>query len=69
MLYVHCQVEIYDGETQEVHKSFSRFRKTAYSGCLRGDGRLMVAGGDEGLVRLFDVDGKALLRTFKGHKR
>jgi hypothetical protein len=28
---------------------------------------LLVAGGDEGDVKLFDVDGKSLLRVFKGH--
>lgn len=50
-------------------KSFTRFRDTAYSGRFRSDGQLLVAGCEDKVVRLFDVSGKAALRTFKGHTK
>lgn len=48
-------------------QTLSRFKDLAYGGCFRDDGKLVVAGGNEGSIRLFDVEGKSLLRIFKGH--
>ena len=56
-------------ETNEPVKAFTRFRDAARCGSFRRDGRLLVAGSDEGHVRLFDVNNKALLRVFKAHHR
>lgn len=36
---------------------------------FRKDGKLLVAGGDEGLVQVFDVGSRAVLRTMKGHNQ
>ena len=62
------QVQVHSNHDEEIIKSFSCFREVAYCGSYRNDGRLLVAGDDEGLVRLFDVARKTLLRTFRGHE-
>lgn len=46
------QVILYDGLTRAVKRTFSRFKDVAYSGCMRHDGRLMVAGGQTGIVQV-----------------
>ena len=61
------QVQIYSPKSLQVLKVISRFKEQARSGSFRDDGKLLVAGGDEGHVRLFDVEGRSLLRVFKGH--
>ncbi|XP_048735009.1 U3 small nucleolar RNA-associated protein 15 homolog [Ostrea edulis] len=61
------RVQIYSPTSLQIHKTISRFKEVAYSGSFRSDGKLLVAGGDEGSIRLFDVDSKSLLRMFKGH--
>ncbi|XP_060065526.1 U3 small nucleolar RNA-associated protein 15 homolog [Ylistrum balloti] len=61
------RVQIYSSKSLQILKTISRFKDVAYSGSFRDDGKLLVAGGDEGLIRLFDVEGRALLRVFKGH--
>ena len=61
-------VQIYNPNTNTVKKTISRFNGNAYSCSYRNDGQLMVAGGEEGLVQIFDVNSRAILRTFKGHE-
>jgi U3 small nucleolar RNA-associated protein 15 len=42
----------------------------AYSARYRSDGQLIVAGGEEGVIRVFDAHNRALLRAFSdAHKR
>ena len=47
----------------------SRFKDSAFSGCYRSDGKLVVAGSQEGIVQVFDTGSRTVLRQFKGHKR
>ncbi|KAM3611270.1 uncharacterized protein V6R79_015797 [Siganus canaliculatus] len=63
------RVHIYGPFSQEPVKTFTRFKDTAYSGRFRSDGQLLVAGCEDSVVRLFDVDGKVALRMFKGHTK
>ncbi|OWA51356.1 U3 small nucleolar RNA-associated protein 15-like protein [Hypsibius exemplaris] len=63
-----AKVHVFNPNTLETHKTFSRFKEAAYGAELRADGRLLAAGGDEGIVRIFDVATKSLLREFKNHK-
>ncbi|KAK3606043.1 hypothetical protein CHS0354_025093 [Potamilus streckersoni] len=63
------RVQVYSPISLQILKSISRFKEVTYSGSFRNDGKLLVAGGDEGIIRLFDVSGKTLLRVFKGHQR
>jgi len=60
---------MYNGATRQVGRTFSRFKDTAYSGVFRADGRLLAAGGEDGVVQVFDAGSRAVLRQFKGHKR
>lgn len=62
------RVQIYNPITKLVVKNLSRFQETAYGGTFRQDGRLLVAGDEQGLVKLFDPSSKNVLRLFKGHK-
>ncbi|KAK0088223.1 hypothetical protein PV325_012757 [Microctonus aethiopoides] len=62
------RVQIYNPITKLVTKNLSRFKEAAYGGTFRSDGKLLCAGGQESVVRLFDVSTKSLLRLFSGHK-
>lgn len=60
---------VYDGATRSLHRTINRFKDKAYSASWRADGKLLVAGGQDGIVQLFDVGSRSLLRQFKAHKR
>ncbi|XP_053981815.1 U3 small nucleolar RNA-associated protein 15 homolog [Hylaeus volcanicus] len=62
------RVQVYNPITKLVTKNLSRFKEAAYGGSFRNDGKLLCAGGEEAVVRLFDVSTKSLLRLFSGHK-
>ncbi|XP_076623054.1 U3 small nucleolar RNA-associated protein 15 homolog [Colletes latitarsis] len=62
------RVQVYNPITKLVTKNLSRFKEAAYGGSFRNDGKLLCAGGEEAVVRLFDVNTKSLLRLFSGHK-
>lgn len=63
------RVLVYDAERAKVQRTFSRFRDVAYSGTFRPDGKLLVAGGESGIVQVFDAGSRAVLRQLKGHTR
>ncbi|OCF58551.1 U3 small nucleolar RNA-associated protein 15 [Kwoniella mangroviensis CBS 10435] len=63
------RVLIYAPRTGKVVKTISRFKDTARSGEFRKDGKLLVAGDDEGQIQVFDVNSRAVLRTMKGHNQ
>ena len=50
-----------------MYKSLSKFKEGAYGGRFRKDGKLLVAGTDEGQVKVIDLATKTQLRSFKGH--
>jgi len=49
---VATRVQIYAPRTQKITKTISRFKDIARSGHIRGDGKLIVAGDDSGLVQV-----------------
>ncbi|XP_043120894.1 U3 small nucleolar RNA-associated protein 15 homolog [Puntigrus tetrazona] len=63
------RVHIYGPHSHEPMRSFTRFRDTAYGGTFRDDGKLLVAGSEEGIIRLFDIGGRVALRQFTGHSK
>ncbi|KAF9268023.1 WD40 repeat-like protein [Marasmius fiardii PR-910] len=63
------RVQVYAPRTQKVTKTISRFKDVARSGCIRADGKLLVAGDDTGLIQVFDINSRAILRTFDSHKQ
>ena len=50
-----------------VFRNLNKFKKLAYGGTFRKDGRLLCAGGDESIIKLFDVYTRSPLRIFTGH--
>ncbi|XP_070543000.1 U3 small nucleolar RNA-associated protein 15 homolog [Ptychodera flava] len=64
-----ARVQIYSPQTNQVVKTISRFKDTAYCGSFRSDGKLLVAGSEEGAIRLFDISqaSRSILRMFRGH--
>ncbi|MCO5591550.1 hypothetical protein L7F22_045536 [Adiantum nelumboides] len=63
------RVSVYDGQTCKVKKTISRFSDVAYSGVFRPDGQLVVAGGEMGVIQVFDINSRLVLRQLKGHSR
>jgi U3 small nucleolar RNA-associated protein 15 len=49
-------------------KTISRFKDVAYSARIRNDGKLLIAGDNSGIIQLFDLSSRAILRTLRGHK-
>lgn len=62
------RVQIYNPLTKLVLKNISTFQKEAFGATYRKDGRLLVAGDEEGKIRLFDTNTKTMLRLFSGHR-
>jgi len=63
------RVVIYNGRSQEPKRSFTRFQDKAYGGSLRPDGKLLAAGGETGVVQLFDCASRSVLRQLRGHQK
>lgn len=63
------RVQVYSPRTNRVVKTIARFKETARAGTLRQDGKLVLAGDDAGLVQVFDVNSRAILRSIKAHKQ
>ncbi|GAA6047740.1 hypothetical protein JCM3770_001754 [Rhodotorula araucariae] len=63
------RLQIYSPKTNRVVKTISRFKETATSGEIRTDGKLCVAGDEGGLVQVFDINSRAILRTIRAHKQ
>ncbi|KNG48513.1 WD40 repeat-like protein [Stemphylium lycopersici] len=65
------RVQIFSSKTRKVVKTISRFGvdDIARSGNIRRDGRILVAGGDSGVIQAFDVKSRAILKTWKEHKQ
>lgn len=64
-----ARVQIYNSRTRKLVKTITRFNvdDTARSGVLRRDGRILLAGGDSGIVQAFDTGSRAILRQW-GHE-
>lgn len=62
------RVQTYSTKTRKLVKTISRFGvdDTARSGALRRDGRILLAGGDSGIVQAFDTGSRAILRQWRG---
>ncbi|KAF2196734.1 U3 small nucleolar RNA-associated protein-like protein 15 [Delitschia confertaspora ATCC 74209] len=66
-----ARVQIFSSRTRKVLKTISRFNvdDIAHSGNIRQDGRILIAGGDSGAIQAFDVNSRAILKTWKEHKQ
>ncbi len=61
------KVSLIDALSDKVQRSYSRFTDDAYSGRFRGDGKLIAAGEKTGVVKIFDMQTKSLLRQLRRH--
>ena len=64
------RVQIYAPRTQKITKTISRFKDVARSGCIREDGKLLVAGDDSGLIQVITSRYQVLvdLQPFSGFR-
>lgn len=65
------RVQIYSSKTRKLVKNISRFGvdDIAHSGNIRRDGRVVVAGGESGTIQAFDLNSRAILKTWREHKQ
>lgn len=64
-----ARVHIYSIRSRKLEKTISRFGDNARSAEIRRDGRCLVAGEDSGRIQVFDMDSRAILRTWTAHKQ
>ncbi|KAL5706125.1 hypothetical protein ACHQM5_024333 [Ranunculus cassubicifolius] len=64
-----ASLTLYNSQTLEPKSKFSSFKDTAYSPTFRSDAKLIAAGGETGLIQIFDVKTRTSLRKLKGHSR
>ena len=63
------RVQIYSNRTRKLLKTITRFSDIARSGEIRKDGRVLVSGDDTGRIQVFDVNSRAILKTWLDHKQ
>lgn len=63
------RVQLYSVRNRKLVKTISRFDDIAHGGEIRRDGRVMVAGDESGAIQVFDVNSRAILKTWKEHKQ
>ncbi|KAL2312303.1 U3 snoRNP protein Utp15 [Schizosaccharomyces pombe] len=63
-----ARVQIYGASSRSVKKTIARFKDTAYSGNIRKDGKLLLAGDATGLVQIFDLSTRSILRALDAHQ-
>lgn len=63
------QVQIFSVRNRKREKQISRFDDIAHGAEIRRDGRVLVAGDDSGVIQVFDVHSRAILKTWKEHKQ
>ncbi|TGZ85421.1 WD40 repeat-like protein [Ascodesmis nigricans] len=59
-------VKVFSSKTRTVAKTISRFKDTAYSAQIRRDGKVLAAADASGLLQIFDLQSRAVLRTWGG---
>lgn len=62
-------MQIYSIRTRKLIKTITRFSDIAHSGEIRRDGRVMVAGDETGKIQVFDINSRAILKTWEEHKQ
>ncbi|MCJ1464897.1 hypothetical protein MMC07_003512 [Pseudocyphellaria aurata] len=63
------RVQIFSIRTRRLVKTVTRFDDVAHGAEIRRDGRIMVSGDETGAIQIFDVNSRAILKTWKEHKQ
>ncbi|KIW37442.1 uncharacterized protein PV06_10482 [Exophiala oligosperma] len=64
-----ARIQLYSLKTRKLLKTITRFDDTAYSGEARYDGRVLAAADETGTIQVFDVNSRAILKTWKEQKQ
>eukprot|EP00842_Homolaphlyctis_polyrhiza_P000464 jgi/Hompol1/1418/HPOL_005590-RA len=62
------RVQVYSSVLQSVKKTVSRFKDVVHAASIRSDGKLLAGGDASGLVQIFELGSRAILRTLRGHQ-
>lgn len=60
-------ISLINSTVGEVRRTIGRFKDTAHSPDFKPGGQLLVAGSDNGLVQVFQLAGRSILRQYQGH--
>ena len=63
------RAQLYSIRSCKLIKTISRFDDTAHGAEIRPGGRVMVAGDETGAIQVFDIQSRAILKTWKEHKQ
>ena len=63
------RVQIFSIRTRRLVKTITRFDDVAHGAEIRRDGRILVSGDETGTIQIFDVNSRAILKTWKEHKQ
>jgi len=63
------KIQIFAPYSNEVKRTYTRNKENIYGAKYRSDGKLLVAGGESGVVQILDVSSRAILRNFQGHTK
>lgn len=58
---------VFNGQNRQVGRTFSRFKDVAYSGVFRADGKLLAAGGVDGVVQVCVCADSRMFKTLSVH--
>ncbi|KAH8693867.1 putative small nucleolar ribonucleoprotein complex subunit Utp15 [Talaromyces proteolyticus] len=64
-----ARVQIYSIRTRKLLRTITRFDDTVRGTDVRPDGRILTTGDDSGTIQVFDVNSRAILKTWKDHKQ
>ncbi|KAH0846020.1 U3 small nucleolar RNA-associated protein [Fonsecaea pedrosoi] len=64
-----ARVQLYSVKSRKLLKTITRFDDIAYSGEARYDGRVLAAGDETGAIQVFDVNSRAILKTWKEQRQ
>ena len=64
-----ARVQIYYIRTRKLLRTITRFEDNVRGTDVRPDGRVLATGDDTGAIQVFDVNSRAILKTWKDHKQ
>jgi U3 small nucleolar RNA-associated protein 15 len=64
-----ARVQIYSIRTRKLLRTITRFDDIVRGTDIRPDGRIITAGDETGTIQVFDVNSRAILKTWKEHKQ
>ena len=66
-----ARIQILSSRTRRVLRTITRFGPddNAHCGSIRRDGRVLLAGSDSGAIQAFDINSRAILKTWTEHKQ